>query len=968
MRNTSILALIGLISTICISTLKAQNWQQNADYLIQVTLNAKTHELYGSLELTYTNNSPNTLDSLYFHFWPNAYSHKQTPFAKQQELVGSLDFRFAKADEMGKMFDVAFTQNGIKTDILYLDDFNEIGAIALNQPLKPGQKVSIQANFKVRVPKMYSRMGREGEHYCITQWFPKVAKYDIDGWHRMSYLDLGEYFDEFGSYSVFITVPKNYVVAATGNLQTDSEIKWLNDRIEKSKSAVYSKDYSFIQSESDSTKTLHFYEDRIHDFAWFANPNYLVSKSEIKIDTQFVETWAFYEPDEAKDWLDANAYLETSVKFYSTEVGNYPYQTVKAVAGPLSAGGGMEYPTITVISAGIGDVKRVILHEVGHNWFQGMLGTNERRFPYLDEGFNTYYENRYFNQNGGAPAGMFSEGFNEFMLRHLMARHNDMNCTLHSNKYNQLNYGLSIYQKTGYYLDYLEDYLGQSVFDSCMHTFFNKWKFKHPSPDDFKTHFETISAQNLDWFFVEMLQNDNRIDYAVKALDNQKLKLTNKNNNHIPVKIRLNDEGEGGYTEVWALTQTDTTINLGQDYESAKITSFLDVGPNNNVSYFTGHKPFKVDPFNPFYSGSSNAISFLPVLGFNTSNKALVGMAFYNQVIPQQKFQYAIAPMFGIGSKSLSWLAKMQYNKFWKTETLKKRFHIGVSSKSFGVQYTQLIDTLVSTQVFNYKRFQPYLKYKIGPKYKHHLSHEFSLRAISRNFNIPNGREYEQFWKTFLEGSYKFSNTKSSMPINVNLSVRAGDGFAQLRSEIKGGVHYNAKKDIRYRLFAGTFLQQSSAYYAGLYNFRLSNRAGFYDYLLDDLVFDRALQDNFFVKQQTWGEGGFSGPIGIFSSNSSLLALNVSAALPVTPLRFTANFAYLNNNSILKNPLQYELGLQLAIWKDIITLNLPIYYSTEINDILDLNQVGFFDRFTFTLQLHKLNPIELIQEGAGSLF
>jgi hypothetical protein len=117
-----------------------------------------------------------------------------------------------------------------------------------------------------------------------------------------------------------------------------------------------------------------------------------------------------------------------------------------------------------------------------------------------------------------------------------------------------------------------------------------------------------------------------------------------------------------------------------------------------------------------------------------------------------------------------------------------------------------------------------------------------------------------------------------------------------------------------------------------------------------------------------WGEGGFSGPINIFSSSTSLLAANISAQLPVTPLRIMANAAYLPDNNILSNPLQYELGLQLSVWKDVIAINMPIFYSQEIEDILDLNQVGILDRVTFTLNLTELNPIELIKDGAGSLF
>jgi hypothetical protein len=977
MRNISILALIVILSCINLSTAGAQKWQQKADYLIQVSLDPKTHTLDGKLELTYTNNSPEALDSLYFHFWPNAYSNKKTPFANQQENVGNLTFRFAKAEDMGKMYDVEMQVAEKPVSIKYLDDFNEIGGIELSSPLQPGQSIKVQTSFKVLVPKMFSRLGRDGNHYCLTQWFPKVAKYDHKGWHRMPYLDLGEYFDDFGEYNVYITVPENYVVGGTGNLLTDSELEWLEERVKATERGNYSGEYGFISQEYDTVKTLHFHEKNIHDFAWFANPEYLVSKSEIKVDTLTVETWAFYPPEEAEVWQRATDYLGQSVIFYSKAVGNYPYKTVKAVSGPLNAGGGMEYPTITVISGGMDEPKRVILHEVGHNWFQGMLGTNERRFPYLDEGFNSYYENRYYIENEPATGvDKFFENIEGQILKHMRHRHNDQVCALHSAQYDELNYGMSIYYKSAENLLVLENYLGKDLMDSCMHTLFNEWQYRHPGPEDFEEVFERVSGANLDWFFHDMMCTYHNYDYDFKKhkeIDGKAhITIKNKGDYTAPFQLNILDQGGSGLSTVWIEgVKDDTTIIHQNPISKATLNADLpEIEMNNERNYlFVDHKkPFKLKLFNPINKSDERNLVMIPSFAFNTTDQTSLGILFMNPILPQPKFEYRLLPMFGLGSGNFNWMGNLQYNHFWKTDKRKNRFHIGLSSRSFGIAYKEFENDSLVNKVFHYKRLQPFVHYKFGPRFKHNISHELKLRTISRNLNIPQGRTYEQLWRTFVEGSYQFNKKKATMPYFINLALRGGDGMAQLRAELKGSFPYKEDRDIRFRVFAGSFLQNSSAGHANIYNFRLSNQAGFYDYLLDELIIDRATASSFYSRQMMWGEGGFSGPINILSSNTSLLAANISAQLPVTLLRIMANAAYLPDNNILSNPLQYELGLQLSIWKDVITINMPIFYSQEIEDILDLNQVGILDRITFTLNLTQLNPIELIKDGAGSLF
>ena len=203
----------------------------------------------------------------------------------------------------------------------------------------------------------------------------KPAVYDVNGWNTMPYLDQGEFYSEFGSFNVSITVPQNYVVAATGVLQDSSEMDWLNDRI------TYYKGRG--KREEDETassallKTLHFKQDKIHDFAWFADKEFFVfeSKQTLSDSSATINTYLYSTNEYDKSAIQ---YVNQGVKFYSDKVGNYPYASASAVIGPLKAGGGMEYPMITVLAS---TDKTTIVHEVGHNWFYGIIGTNETQFP-----------------------------------------------------------------------------------------------------------------------------------------------------------------------------------------------------------------------------------------------------------------------------------------------------------------------------------------------------------------------------------------------------------------------------------------------------------------------------------------------------------------------------------------------------------------------------------------------------------
>lgn len=953
----------------------AQYWQQKADYQIEVSLDDVNHELSGQIILSYTNNSPNTLDSLYFHFWPNAYNSKKSAYAKQSVRTGSLGFRFAKPEEMGKMDGFDFTINGTKAELTYQQGSKEIGILILNEPLKPSQSIEVSTPFKVKIPAVFSRMGREDSHYCITQWFPKVAKYDHEGWHAFPYLDLGEYFDDFGSYEVSITLPKKYVVAATGNLQTEQEKAWLMDRIEQTKQILNEEKTGFDQQIDNSLKTIQFKEDNVHDFAWFANPEYLVSMEVADLENgDQVESWAFYTSKEVRGWRRAPQHLSKSVKFYSKRVGNYPYETVKAVEGPLEAGGGMEYPTITVVSVPDGELERVILHEVGHNWFQGMLATDERRYPYLDEGFNSYYENRmYEEQSGDQKRRDFNTAFFEQGYFHTAIRHEDQHCHLHSDHYNGLNYGLVVYGKASMAVRFLEDYLGTALLDSCMHELFKKWRFAHPSPKDFQETFERVSQKKLDWFFTGFLGSKSQYDYSIDRLDKTGIQISNKGNIAAPFQLSFKGENGAVISQEWLSGVTsDTIVAVPTGTKAVLINDGVyrfETETKNNY-YFLDQLAKKYDKIklkfvNPIDDPVNRELVLAPALGYNTNDGNLLGLAVYNPIFPQRRFEYQLATMIGFESRMITWLGNMGRNWFWQTEKYKKQFQLGLQSRSFSQGYFTRLDDEILEKDFRHMKFQPYARLLLKPKpYNHRKLHELSARVATRNL-LDTGTDTES-WTSIGEINYTYSNREVVFDRSLKLSGRGNDEFLRLSSEFKASIPYSKKSKFYLRAFGGAFILQPEN---GFYNFRMTNLAGFFDYMLDDLAFDRSLDNNFLQRQLSTSDGGITTPNRAFSSNKSLIALNLAADVPIIPIRAMMNAAVIPGDD---NPfangqsmLTYEAGLQVAIYKDIVTINLPFIYSRDFRNgqdgFLDLNSQSFWDNITFTLQLSKLNPFKIAE-------
>jgi hypothetical protein len=497
-------------------------WQQEVHYNIRVALDDQNHSLKGFESLEYINHSPDTLGFIWFHLWPNAYKDNTTALFKQLSQLEERKARLKKIKENGFINQLAFTIDGeaalTETHPKYID----IVKLILPARLPPGGKITIATPFFVKIPSYFSRLGHEGHSYMITQWYPKPAVYDRKGWHEFPYLDQGEFYSEFGSFDVHITLPADYVVGATGTLLTKDEL----DRYKSIGAANFTDPtgkrtaFAYHPAHNITLKTLEYQGDDIHDFAWFADKTLRINYDTLQLASgRVIDVFSYYRAAPGTAWSNSISFIKDAVRHYSAWIGEYAYPVVSALEGPGNvSSGGMEYPMITLITspgAGAEELDGVITHEVGHNWFYGMLGSNEREHPWMDEGINTYYEFRYEAEKyrGNSAVGSLipdkikQKELNGF-LDAIYSALNQMNAattepieTPATAFTSELDYGAVEYVKTAVWMYLLESSLGTDVLDKGMQLYFSNWKFRHPYPEDLQNSLEESSRISLNKLF-----------------------------------------------------------------------------------------------------------------------------------------------------------------------------------------------------------------------------------------------------------------------------------------------------------------------------------------------------------------------------------------------------------------------------------------------------------------------------------
>jgi len=989
-------------------------FQQEVNYKIDVKLNDVTHELSATEEIQYINNSSQSLNYIYFHLWPNAYKDQSTALAKQLLVQKRTDLYFSKPKERGFIDSLDFKVNGKAVQIEFDKDNIDICKLILNEPLRSLDTIIITTPFYVKIPDAkFSRLGHTGQAYFITQWYPKPAVFDNDGWHQMPYLDQGEFYSEFGSFDVKITLPKNYLLSATGDrIDSDEEDYFLNEKVKQTIERLDKNDFRAdsmgFPPSSKETKTIRFKQFRVHDFAWFADKRFNVLHDQIEVPNtkRTVDTWVFFTNKNFKLWKNAINYVNESTIFYSYLNGDYPYNHVTAVDGTIMAGGGMEYPNITVIGdmSNEFDLDITIAHEVGHNWFYGILGSNERDHPAMDEGINSFYEMRYMrakypekkiNELVGLKENSKLFGLHKIdmwrqkeMAYFISAKaRNDQPLDISSQDFSEFNYGSIVYSKTPVIFDYLMDYMGEETLDKAMMFYFEQYKFKHPSPKDLVKTLTFFSGMDLSWFTSYLMSSTEKIDYKITNVKKNKdgsysINLKNKTGIVTPLNVYgFKDNKPVGLIWSKGFNKKETIGFPPMDVDYFKIDGLdkmPDVNRKNNYiknrSIFKKAKPLQLNFLTKIEDPTKTQINYLPLIGANYYNGFMAGIVLHNYSIYQKKFEYYVAPMYAFNTKTPVGFTEFNYNIF--PRSVFQQITIGVKGKSFTRDIFKYLDTneTLKEVYLNYYKIQPYVQFEFKKKDQNNPVHHYitysSVNILTDSarvnyasaFNFPD-HKIVQTSSYVNQLNYKLNNKRTINPFVLNVDLQQNASMAKIAATLNYQITLPKRQFVDVRLFAGTFLSGSQSarnYYA----FRASGHNGYQDYLFESNYVGRSEYSGIGFSQFTEKDGALKVWTPLGQSPEWMLSANIkSPKVFIFPFKIFADVVVCDGRALNSELFLWDLGINVPIIKDIVDVYIPFAYSSDIRKTLELNNVKGLQTIRFTINIHKLVARNLIKDN-----
>ena len=983
MTNLKILFIVFVLITF--NVFSQQNyWQQKVDYKINVKLNDEKHEIDGFESFQYLNNSTDTLTYIYIHLWPNAYQNEKTPLGKQLWESKNQILKYGGDNKRGFIdsLDFKVNQQEVKVEFEEVD----ICKLILNKPLLPNQSIEVSTPFRVKIPSgEISRLGHIGQSYQITQWYPKPAVYDKNGWNQISYLNQGEFYSEFGSFDVKITVPSNYVVGATGDIQNKDEVEFLDSLVEVTKlrfqNGGYTRNTFKAPSSSTTFKTLHYIQKNAHDFAWFADKSYQVLKGEVKLPHtgELVTTWAMFTPENALKWQNSIEYLNDATYYYSLWNGDYPYKHVTAVDGTISAGGGMEYPNITVI--GNVDSKLtlevVIVHEVGHNWFYGLLGTNERVHGWMDEGLNSFNEDRYFMtkypNNTHLSDNLLGNRFHFEDLNYhdnsdlayniLMMLGEDQPIETHSKCFTGLNYGFVMYKKSSLVFHFLKSYLGDELFDKCMQEYYCLWHYKHPDPLDLKNVFERVSGKSLDWLFENLIQTTNHVDYKIKRVKtkNDQLAIKVKNKGQVGGPIPVSLVKADSLIKTYWLEDTNKISISKTDFDKVIVDYEKQIPEINRLNnewkkngLFHKVEPLKFDFLLGQNDRDRSNLFWTPIITGNMYDRTSLGFLIHNYSVPIPRLSFLAMPTFSFNTKQFRGFSDLNYLFLPKSKL--KTLKLGLSVQSYGNNSSTF--GMNSSSYFN---ASPYFFTKVGNRLN---ASKFDNSLLLRGtFNNNFGRSSIDENKKEIGGFVKFTSKYITADHKAKLIVRndyiQGENISGKLGRFSAEYNYSyryAKNEhkswIHLRAYFGTnYTYQHSELDPNRYQISLGGLSGMQDVFYENIYFARTSSTGSWSNQQVSGMGDFKTNSNLVLSQYWVSSFNSYFQLP-SKLNFMGVFCDYglvkqNDKSVL-SVVNTGVGIRLA---DYFGIYFPLYNSLGTSNFFK----HYHQNIRITLKMNIIN-------------
>ena len=508
-RISIILALI--VSTV--SSAQTDNyWQQKIKYEMNIDMDVDNYKYNGESKITYYNNSPDTLHYVYFHLYFNAFQPGSEMDVRQQMLPDP-DRRIGSRISKLSPSEIGYQKiNSIKQgrSVLSFQVEGTLMKVPLKKALLPNSKTVFYIRNEAQVPVQIRRSGRdnsEGVKLSMTQWYPKIAEYDREGWHLDSYI-AREFHGVFGKFDIKINIDKDYTIGGTGILQNPKEI-----------GHGYQKKGEKLSKNKTDKLEWHFVANNVHDFAWGADDNYQHDVVPMNDNTDLHFLYKKGDKSRTKNWKNLQQKMQEAFSFMNENFGMYPYKQFSFVQG---GDGGMEYPMSTLMLGNGTSVKGMVglaVHESLHSWYQGALGFNEQKYPWMDEGFTTWAENLtmnylYGDESKNAHIGSYRGYFA------IQSSGEEEALTTQADDFNtNFAYGEASYSKGAVFLAQLGYIIGEDNLNTTMLRFFDVWKFKHPEPNDLKKIAESVSEIQLQWYFDKWINTTQSIDYSIDYVE-----------------------------------------------------------------------------------------------------------------------------------------------------------------------------------------------------------------------------------------------------------------------------------------------------------------------------------------------------------------------------------------------------------------------------------------------------------------
>jgi len=813
-------------------------FQQSVHYKIQVTLDTEKKTYHGQERLIYKNNSPDTLTYIWMHLYPNAFKTNDTPFARQMASFGKRSYHFSKPKTRGYLNLTSVQEKGRPLKWHLKQDAIDEAKIQLAEPLLPGDSLVLELSFEGKFPKVFSRMGYfDGNYFAATQWYPKVVVYDQRGWHPDSYLEMGEFYGEYGTFDVEITLPRQFVIDATGMLQDNPQeeafMKQLADttqyliKLPKKERKRFVKKWLKTKKEAldvQDTKTVRFVAENVHNFAWFAGPAYMLLR---KTHNHGVLTNVLVTPQNAYAWRHVPEYVEKTVAFYGKHVGRYQYPKASVVDGAMKAGGGMEYPMITIVSfpgmKWMRALEIVVMHEVGHNWFMGMLGSDERASTFLDEGMNSFLEYKYMEHYYGRyNVTDFSKLFKgwhllndvgEWDLVHMtygtkLNLRADQPMNLRAEEYSRSNYSSINYHKGIALLLALEWYLTPDVFWRGMHLYFDRWNGKHPQITDFFETMSEVSGTDLDWFVEDWYNSTKFCDFVVSSAK------TIKKGQSYETKVFIRNKGtmKDMPAPVRLITESGDTLHKRWQADPNKPVLFEHAAPAKQIKVNPEYRIFETNYLNNRTGLPEVEVNFFPQIPrFEVYQMTVLPYYYYENYVDKHR----LGVLFWTGNPIImQWF--MTGHVFYAIHSRKTGYEFSLTNRFHFpfVNFTDIRAQIMDKDGMKRGTVKVHNYFQSRDRDDFYYKLDFILNAVdlyNQRYYEPDYVEQEKYETTALEMTYY----KKSMLTRFKFWLKAEKAlpvfnsaidYSKIELDARARLYFSRSGFIRLRAYSGGLL------------------------------------------------------------------------------------------------------------------------------------------------------------------